>query len=235
MIRIAVVEDEKSYIDQLTGYLKKYEEETGENFRITVFHDGDGITEKYRPDFDIILLDIQMRFVDGLTAAAEIRRVDSEVIIMFITSMKQYAVRGYEVDALDYILKPVSYFAFSQKLKRAIERLQRRNGTWLTLQMKNGMLRLLDSEIYYVESDKHGVIYHTRKGLYASAEPMKTVEENLKAVKFYRINNCYLVNLVHVEETQDKCAIVHGEPLQISRPRMNGFMKALVQYWGDLK
>lgn len=55
-----------------------------------------------------------MKFMDGMAAAEEIRKMDSEVIIIFITNMTQYAIRGYEVDALDYMLKPVNYFAFSQ-------------------------------------------------------------------------------------------------------------------------
>ena len=65
-----------------------------------------------------------MKFVDGMTAAEEIRKMDSEVVIIFITNMTQYAIRGYEVDALDYVLKPVSYFAFSQKLKRDVYKRQ---------------------------------------------------------------------------------------------------------------
>ena len=70
-------------------------------------------------------MDIQMRFMDGMTAAEKIRTLDHEVIIMFITNMIQYAVRGYEVDAMDYVVKPVEYFAFSQKLDKAIGRMKR--------------------------------------------------------------------------------------------------------------
>lgn len=116
MIRIAIVEDEDLYIRQLTQYLEKYEKKEQEDFEITVYRDGDGITSQYNAQFDIILMDIQMKFVNGMTAAEEIREVDSEVVIIFITNMTQYAIRGYEVDAFDYILKPVSYFAFSQSL-----------------------------------------------------------------------------------------------------------------------
>ena len=66
-----------------------------------------------------------MKFMDGMSAAEEIRKVDTEVVIIFITNMAQYAIRGYAVDALDYVLKPVSYFAFSQRLSRAIGRMKK--------------------------------------------------------------------------------------------------------------
>lgn len=107
MIRIAVVEDEKKFIDQTKEYFDRYQEEHHESLDITYFRDGDEIVSRYRSQFDIIFMDIQMKFMDGMTAAREIRKQDSQVIILFITNLSQYAIRGYEVGALDYILKPL--------------------------------------------------------------------------------------------------------------------------------
>lgn len=101
--------------------------EYGEQLSVTVFHDGDEISSGYKAQFDIILMDIEMKFVNGMSAAEEIRKVDSEVTIIFITNTPQYAVRGYEVGALDYILKPVPYFTFSQKLNRAVQKIKKRS------------------------------------------------------------------------------------------------------------
>lgn len=112
MIQIAIVEDEEIYVKQLTEYIRKYQTERGRSIKVTVFGDGEDITENYSGGFDIILMDIQMRFMDGMTAAEKIRQMDQKVIIMFITNMIQYAVRGYEVDAMDYVVKPVEYFSF---------------------------------------------------------------------------------------------------------------------------
>lgn len=235
MIRIAIVEDEDFYVDQLTQYLEEYEKSVGEVFDITVYRDGDGITKKYKAQFDIILMDIQMKFVNGMTAAEEIRKVDSQVVIIFITNMTQYAIRGYEVDALDYVLKPVSYFAFSQKLGRAIGRIKKRENRFLTVPVKGGMLRLNASDIFYIESVGHNLVFHTAGGDHIVAGTMKSVEEQLANLSFSRGNKCYLINLEHVEGMKDKCAIVKGQPLQISRPRMNDFMQDLTKYWGELK
>ncbi|MDO4277172.1 MAG: LytTR family DNA-binding domain-containing protein [Eubacteriales bacterium] len=235
MIRIAIVEDEESYIKQLTEYLQEYQKTAGEEINITVYRDGDGITAKYKPQYDIILMDIQMKFVDGMTAAEEIRRMDSKVIIIFITNMTQYAIRGYTVGALDYILKPVSYFAFCERLGRAIARLKRRSSNFITISVKGGILRLDTSDIYYVESQGHNLIYHTGNGDYLSSGTMKSAEEQLCSYSFSRGNKSYLINLEHVEGIQDKCAQVKGERLQLSRPRQNAFMQDLTKYWGELK
>lgn len=235
MIRIAIVEDEEDYINQLTEYLCEYQKTAGEEINITVYRDGDGITAKYKPQYDIILMDIQMKFVDGMTAAEEIRKVDSKVIIIFITNMTQYAIRGYKVGAMDYILKPVSYFAFCERLGQAISRLKRRSSIFVTISVKGGILRLDTSDIYYVESQGHNLIYHTANGDYLSSGTMKSAEEQLGSYSFSRGNKSYLINLEHVDGIQDKCAQVKGEQLQLSRPRQNAFMQDLTKYWGELK
>lgn len=235
MLKIAIVEDEESYISVLQEYLERYRKESGESMEITVYRDGDAITASYRAQFDIILMDIEMKFVDGMTAAEEIRRVDSEVIIIFITNMTQYAIRGYEVDAMDYVLKPVSYFAFSQKIKKAVAKLQKRKDAYITIQIKGGMVRVNVEDIYYVESQGHNLLYHIADGIYTASGTMKSAEEELVKYEFYRGNKCYLINLGHVDGMKDKCAIVNGDMLQLSRGRLNGFMQALTRYWGEHK
>ena len=104
MIKIAIVEDEAMYAKQLQDFLRQYETENGEVFDITIYSDGDQIVHKYKSQFDIILMDVEMKFMDGMSAAEEIRKIDTEVVIIFITNMAQYAIRGYAVDALDYVL-----------------------------------------------------------------------------------------------------------------------------------
>ncbi|MDD4525158.1 MAG: response regulator [Lachnospiraceae bacterium] len=123
--------------------------------RVLTFTDGDEIAEKYTGEYDIILMDIQMRFMDGMTAAEKIRKVDSDVIIMFLTNRTDYAIRGYQVDALDYVVKPVSYFSFAQKLDRALERVSNRQKSVVVLQTRSGVVKLDPADIYYVESDRH--------------------------------------------------------------------------------
>ena len=105
MIRIAIVEDEDSYVQVLTGYLKQYETEHSLSFQISVFHDGLDIVSEYKADYDIILLDIQMKHLDGMKTAEKIRELDEDVSFIFITSTIQFAVQGYLVDALGICCK----------------------------------------------------------------------------------------------------------------------------------
>ena len=103
-------------------------------------------------------MDVEMKFMDGMSAAEEIRKIDTEVVIIFITNMAQYAIRGYAVDALDYVLKPVSYFAFSQRLNRAISRMKKRETKIIMVNMKGGMVRInvAAAQIYNMLMDYEG-------------------------------------------------------------------------------
>lgn len=233
MVRIAIVEDEEDYIHQFTEYLHNYQKTINEEISVTVYRDGDEITSKYKPQYDIILMDIEMKFVNGMTAAEEIRSVDSKVIIIFITNMTQYAIQGYKVGALNYILKPVSYFAFCKHLGDAIARIKRRNSNYITISIKGGILRLDTSDIYYIESQGHTLIYHTSSGTHFSSGTMNAAETQLSHYGFSRGNKSYLINLMHVDGIQDKCALVKGELLQLSRPRYNAFLQDLTEHWGE--
>lgn len=230
MVRIAIVEDEDSYVEILQSFLKRYQEECGQKFYVTVFRDGDEIVEKYKANFDIILMDIKMRCMDGMTAAEHIREVDQEVIIMFITNMIQYAIRGYAVNAMDYILKPVKYFAFSQKLARALNRLEKKEKSFVTISIRGGALKLELSQIYYIESQDHYLVFHTKKGEFTSNGKLSEMEQLLSQHHFFRSNKGYLVNLEYVDGVRDNCAIVNEQMLPISRYRKNEFLQALTSY-----
>ncbi len=232
MIRIAIVEDEQSYVDQLSEYLARYEKESGHRLKITVFRDGERILNNYRADYDIILMDIQMRLLDGMTTAERIRTMDQDVIIIFITNMVQYAIRGYAVDALDYVLKPVSYFAFSQRLDRAIDRLHSKKRHYLVVATKNGSQKVEASQIYYVESQGHTLFYYTKNGVLSTTGTLKEVEQTLSESGFSRCNKGYIVNLEHVEAIRNGTVIVGGQELLISRGRKNEFMEDLTRYIG---
>lgn len=233
MIHIAIVEDERSYVKQLIEYIDRFKQEFSREIKVTVFSDGDEIAENYTADYDIILMDIQMRFMDGMTAAEKIRELDGDVAIMFITNMTSYAVKGYEVDALDYIVKPVEYFSFSQKLLRAVERVKRREESYIMIPVENGIQKIPLEELYYVESFGHQLIYVTKKGRFASRGVMKQVEVQLMPKGFFRNAKSYLVNMKYVEGISEGYCVIHNEKLQISRQKRKEFMEVLLNYMSE--
>ena len=232
MIRLALVEDDELYRSQLREYIDKYSAVSGEKFTVTEFSDGDEIALGYKAVYDIILMDIEMKFMDGMMAAEEIRKVDTEVIIIFITNSPQYAIKGYAVDALDYVLKPVPYFAFSQQLQKALGQLKKRERHYLAVAVDGGMRRLDAAEIYYLESEGHKVHFYTEKEDFVVPGTLKNYEEKLVGRAFARCNSGYLVNLAQVSGVQQDMVQVGPYTLQISRPRRKAFMAGLADYIG---
>lgn len=233
MIRIAVVEDDERSRGLLVGHLRRYEEENGLNFEVSAFADGRDILAKYRPIYDVVLLDIQMEYVDGMTAAKRIREVDPDVVLVFITNSPQYAIGGYQVAALSYLLKPVPYFALSEELDRCIEQVRKRESRFLMLASGTERYRVNVADIVFVESIKHRLVVHTTQRDYSLVGSLTSMEEELDGANFFRSNNCYLVNLRHVMGVQQSsCVLQGGHDLQISRPRKKAFLAALSDYLG---
>lgn len=234
MVRIAFVEDDPAVMETLVDYIRRYERQYGGSFELTQFSDGDEIVSDYRAIYDIIFLDVQMKRMDGMTAAEHIRKVDSDVILVFITNMAQFAIRGYAVDAMDYVLKPVPYFAFSQQLQKALARVKKRGDSFLNLSVDGGLRRVAVSSVYYLESDGHRVNLYTESGPITAAGSLKDFEEKLAEQNFVRCNSGYLVNLAQVTGVQQSIAQVGPHAVQISRPRKKAFMEALTDYLGGL-
>lgn len=234
MINLAIVEDEDTYAAQLTEFVEKYQTESGNYFKITRFRDGDEIANGYRSQFDIILMDIEMKLMDGMTAAEEIRRLDQDVVIMFITNMTSYAIRGYQVDALDYVVKPVSYFAFSQKLDRAIGRIRKSSSNIISIDMPTGVKKLDIDNIFYIESEGHNLNFYTSGGQFTIRAKLSDFEHQLSPYNFFRSNKGYLVNLKYVDGVENGACLIAGKQLLISRARKNDFMSALTDYMAGL-
>lgn len=234
MLRIAVVEDDKTYAAQLKEYLVHYGTEKNQKISVALFPDGEDIVTDYSAEFDIILMDVEMTFMDGMTTAERIREKDNEVVIIFITNMPQYAIQGYKVDALDYVLKPISYFAFSQRIDRALTRVKKKEATYITVAQKGGKKKLNVDKICYVEVRDHDLIYHSTKGDIVTKSSMKEAEDTLGGTKFFRCNRCYLVNLEYVEDFRGNDVTVASDVIQVSRARKKAFMDALNDYMNEV-
>ena len=232
MLNIAIVEDEVGFQRQIQEYVERFMAKRGENAQITCFSDGQELLREYRPVFDVILLDIEMPQVNGMDAAEEIRRHDADVVIVFITNMAHYAIRGYSVGALDFLLKPVDYQTFELKFQRALNRVHSRESGQVLLSTADGMVRLDTRQIYYVEVQNRMLHYHTDQGEYVLRGTIQRAEQELAAYHFTRCNYWYLVNLRYVTEIRKDTVMVAGHELQVSRRNRSAFLTSLAEYVG---
>ena len=234
MIKIAVLEDQDREAKRLMDMLKRYADEH-EGFAYTVKHFDRSVQllEAYSCEWDLLLLDIHMPDMLGIDVARRIREMDSMVMIVFVTTLMQYAVEGYSVNAFDYIVKPLRYDAFAAKLDRVSRMLSYRHSTaQVEIRTKETTRRLSADDILYFEVVNHDVLIHTLDGVHRQWGSLKTFEDQLKDAHFARCNVSYLVNLKYVNGISGDSVTVHRDELPISRLKRKDFLAALAQYKG---
>ena len=227
MIKIAVVEDELEMSNILVKFINKFFEENELDVKVTVFNNALKFLDAYNFNFDLIFMDINMPSLDGINASKKLREIDSEVMLIFVTSLAQYAIKGYEVNAFDFIVKPISYYNFALKLTRAIDNLSKDDTKIIVINSKTSIKKIKVRKICYIEVIEHKLIFHTTEGDFVSYGTLKTYQELLKDDHFCLCNQCYFVNLKYVTEVKDNIVIVNNHELQISRPKRKDFIQNL--------
>lgn len=187
---------------------------------------------QYQPVYDLVFLDMEMPNMDGMTTARKIREVDSDVILVFVTRMAQYALKGYEVRAMDFLVKPLDYDAFELRMDLLIRRIPVQKDRSLLLSTKEGMRKIPVDRLIYVEVNRHKMYFHTEDGVFETSDTMKWVEEQLEGAAFFRCDQSFLVNLRFVTWVGPKELLAGGNLLKISRPRRKLFLQALADYIG---
>ncbi len=234
-MHIAIIEDEPSFAEELSEYITLFGEQYQTTMQCQHFKSGVAFLSAYQPVWDLLLMDIEMPNMDGITLAHKIREIDPQVLLIFITKMPKYAIAGYEVAALDYVLKPINYYALSIKLRRALSLLETKQKNHLVIQ-GNGFIRKIPVEtIQYIDVFSHTISYHTHLETISSTgtTSIRELEKKLSPDGFCKCNQCYLVNLQHVHSVEkDTVVLTGGERLKISRNRKKPFMQALLDFLG---
>ncbi len=232
MINIAIVEDSEKDAEKLADFVRRALNEAGEQCVISPFKNSVSFLEGYRANYDIVFMDIELPDIDGMDAAKRLRAMDADVILIFVTNMAQFAVNGYAVDAMDFMVKPVSYDNLKLKMARALKRLDGRKDEKLVIQGKTGAQVVSIPKIRYVEVMNHKLTIFTTEGTVTASGSLSKIEEKLAGFAFSRCNNCYLVNLNYVTGVDDFTAYVGADALTISRSRKKQFMKDIADCLG---
>ncbi|MDE6590229.1 MAG: LytTR family DNA-binding domain-containing protein [Oscillospiraceae bacterium] len=227
MLRIAIAEDEAICAQKLQEYIQRYAKVHGLETSVAWFSDGMDLVEKYTPTWDIIFLDIQMAHLDGMATARHIRRQDPDVTLVFITNLARYAIQGYEVDASDFILKPLEYDRFRVRMDKLTAQLTRKQGNFVVLPLAEQKIRVAVEDILYAEVADHDLHVVTTKQRYLMRGSLQEMERIVEGQGFSRCSRSYLVNLRRVSGVEKDAVRVGEHTLPISRPRKKQFLREL--------
>lgn len=233
MLRVLIIEDEDAHADKLKLYLSRFGEEEGVEFRVTWYGSAVELAET-RPVFDLVFLDIRLPGINGMEAAELIRTYDTETPIIFVTDLSQYAVEGYRVNALDFLVKPVEYGDFKMRMRRAMQAIAQSQERSVFVPTRDGLRVLPSRDVVFVEVLNHRLLFHLAGGETIQLRgALGQLEEELGNRSFVRISKSYLVNMRHVRSISGSSVTLStGETCYVSRSRRKSALAAIADYYG---
>lgn len=230
MLQLAVCDDERVFRSDLRKILGTELELCGIDYHISEFTSGEElIAGLEKADCQILFLDIEMKGIDGVEAARRLRETKRQMEIVFVTSYADFVFQGYEVRALNYILKPYEPEKIAAVLHTALEALDIEAEKYYVIDQRGGSIRVPLSSVKYFSSDRRTVHAVTTEQEYTFYEKLSDLETELPDT-FVRIHNRYLVHLKYLEAVRQNTAVMDGEELPVSRSCKSGLSIAFAKY-----
>ena len=245
MVKIAIVEDDENCAKELQTFFARYKIDSGCAMETKCFATADEFLKTFRAgEYQMIFLDIEMPGTNGMQAAKIIREKDDLTLLVFVTNLSQYALESYEVQAFNFMVKPVSYDNFVLKMERAMDRIKSDADQKIIVTVRDeerdGFIEKVFevSELKYIEVFNHKIVYHTTEGKFSVRDgSMKTASERFEPYGFFLCDQSYLVNFKYITAVnKDECKI-GNDVVKISRRRKAEFLTAFAEYisFGRLK
>lgn len=234
MYRIAIVEDEEKCVQHLSEILERCSKELNVQCKVECFNNGMDFISDYQPLYDLVLLDIAMPLLDGMETARKLRAIDPAVFIIFTTNLVQYAVKSYEVEALDFVLKPVEFKVFFTKFKRFVKMMKEKKDKYIVISTEGISRKINVKDILYIEVIGHFLHYHLYGETLTKYGTIAQAENEMENFGFFRIYKSYIINLSHIQEIKLNSVVLDdGTELLISRFKKKEFMQKVAEYFGN--
>lgn len=234
MITIAICEDEKETQVLIEDYLDNILKDINKEYEIQKYSSGEELLKSEFKNIDILLLDIQMGELNGMDTARNIREVDSDMEIIFITSLIDYVQEGYEVRAYRYLLKPIELEELKKHILNCIKEIEKNKKQSIIIKNKSNTYNIYTNEIKYIEVQKKDMTIHTINKDFEVRYSLEKIEKDLNADQFVRCHKSFIINLNYVENIKSNTAILGTkEEIHISRYRYKDVKEKFLRYLGD--
>ena len=233
-IRIAIVEDETEQYEYVKKLLMQWSEKSGEHCTVTHVSCAEEFLISYnQPDtFDLLVLDVYMKQMNGMELAKEIRKYDREVQMVFLTGVSDYVFEGYEIGAVRYLLKTVEQEKLEETMAVCLEKLKQKGDDYISFKYQGEMLRLLRSDIFYVEVYGHYLRMVTKTDTYEWKDSLQSMRSKLDTRRFVDANRSTIVNLEYVNKiTREECFLENGTCIHISKGAYKGLNEAFMKFY----
>lgn len=228
--KIAICDDETSVIEYVSSIVTDWKSQNGHTVVLCTFSSAESFLFSYEDenDYDILLLDVEMGQMDGVSLAKAIRKKNETVQIVFITGYSEYIAEGYEVAALHYLMKPVKPEKLFEVLNRATEKLEK-NERMLTLSLSGEMVRIPLHEIAYIDVNGNYITLHGKED-YTVKKTLGDIQKELDE-RFFKVGRSCIVNLNMVQRvTKTDCYLSNGSSLPLPRGAYESLNRAIIAF-----
>ncbi len=227
-MRIAVCDDQADCRRQTELAIKQCIRSMG--ILVDTYKDGFSFLHAYKKKpYDLVFLDIEMPEIDGISLAKKLREQDQEVPIVFLTSHIEYALDGYEVNALRYLTKPINIAKLHEVLSYVMTKMQAKKSLWIKSDLFEEKVPI--QSILYMEAQNQNILICTKNDSYSVRYNMGDYEEELREDGFFRIHRGYLVSLRHIKNMgKHEITLADGTVLPVSRSKEKDLKETLFQY-----
>ncbi len=233
MLKIGVVEDNIAEMKPLLEFLDGYFRNKGIEQNTASFTSSESFLSNNNFDYDILFLDIELPGMNGMDLARAYREKNKKTVIVFVTNMAQYAINGYEVEAYDFIVKPIKPGILNIKLDRILEKLSLSSNDKVVISIDRRPTVFVYDSIMFIETSNHNITINTSDGkVYKARASLSSLEKDFVAHGFYRISSYALVNLKYVTGIDHDDVMIKDNAIRVSRPKKKDFMLALSNYLG---
>ena len=232
-MRIAICDDEILQLELLKHYVEKWANEEGVNPSIELFQSAEAFHFEWLEDFsyDIILLDIQMAKLSGIELAKLIREKDEHIQIIFVTAISDYIGEGYDVDAINYLVKPISEEKLKECLNKAINKKEIQPKSIL-IEIDGGVHRIYEDSIMYLEIRGHDLFIYQEDKIISIRKPLSEMEDLLSRDEFIKPHRSYLVALKYIKYIDSKkITLKNRTTIPISRGNSKEVQKKFFDYF----
>ena len=232
MFRVLIVEDKTGDAAALSEMLLRYGQDHATKFHIKQARSVFDVPESQ--SFDLIFLDIGLPGITGMEMAEALRMQHDQTPLVFVTDLAQYAVKGYQVDALDFMMKPLEYYDFALRMNRVLRICRRNDDMRISIGTKGGARVVSIKNIVYLDVNGHTLSYYLANDEVLSLRgALGRAADYLPDDRFVRISNSCLVNMGHIQAVRSGCVVVDlGESLYFSRPKHKEALVTITNYLG---
>ena len=236
-INIAIIDDEKVQLELLEKYVRNWASEKNIRVITEAFYSAESFDFSWSMDkkYNILLLDIQMSGQNGIELAKKIRKEDNMANIIFITAIPDYIGEGYEVEAINYLIKPIKEEKLYECLDRALQRIPKEEKTIL-IDVDGEIRRIIQHDILYVEAFSHSIDISTVDGKYTTRKNISAIEKELDENIFIRCHRSYIVGLRYIKRIgKNQLELDNGDLIPVSRRQYSQTNRAFIKYFrGDI-